>query len=179
VKIEKGKMYVLRNGVVIECLEINKNYCRNKVVHIPDDLPKKNTDSGLSDGDLINLRLPGGASPWGEGFRIVSEYKEPKQDGTGHIDVAISTVYIDGEKEEVDYSKMFTDIKQVIHQDNNTVVILKSGCEGIARLQEGDTYNRELGFWVAYAKALKVRNMELGGKFLLLKKRVPINMDVV
>lgn len=74
---------------------------------------------------------------------------------------AIKKVY-----EYVDHTKYYPEIENIIHNPNpkstptrkvlpNTVVILSTGEKGIARLQPGDTWNPELGFWVAYAKALR------------------------
>lgn len=51
------------------------------------------------------------------------------------------------------------DVKRVIYSDNATIVILKSGVKGIAKCLEEDTYNKEIGYRVAYLKA-KIKEMK-------------------
>lgn len=54
------------------------------------------------------------------------------------------------------------DVKRVIYNDNVTVVFLNSGVKGISKCMEEDTYNKEVGFRVAYLKAkIKELNKEL------------------
>ena len=51
--------------------------------------------------------------------------------------------------------KYYQEIKNVIFNKPATIVILKDGRKGVAMLLEGDTWNKETGFWCAYAKALR------------------------
>lgn len=52
------------------------------------------------------------------------------------------------------YLNSYRDIEKIIFNKPATVVILKTGQKGVAKVQPGDKWNRELGFWVAYAKAM-------------------------
>lgn len=54
------------------------------------------------------------------------------------------------------------DVKKVIINDEVTIVILKSGYKAVSKPMEGDNYNRQIGFRVAYVKAkIKELNKEL------------------
>ncbi len=72
---------------------------------------------------------------------------------------APSGLFSEGEQ-VIDYAEYFSEIEKVIYNTPTTIVILKTGEKGIAKLQEGDIWNPELGFWVAYAKALRGRRGE-------------------
>lgn len=56
---------------------------------------------------------------------------------------------------EIMYKKSYPDIDKIIWNKPATIVFLKTGEKGICKVQPGDKWNRELGFWVAYAKALQ------------------------
>ena len=56
----------------------------------------------------------------------------------------------------------YPEIKRVHLNNPVTVVILKTGEKGIARVQKGDKWSPELGFWVAYAKALRGKAYKKG-----------------
>ena len=58
---------------------------------------------------------------------------------------------------EREYLKSYSDIKKIHWSRPVTVVILQSGKKGLSRVQKGDKWSRELGFWVAYAKVLRKR----------------------
>ena len=45
------------------------------------------------------------------------------------------------------------DVKKVVINDEVTIVILKSGCKAVSKPMAGDTYDRQVGFRVAYIKA--------------------------
>lgn len=65
-------------------------------------------------------------------------------------------------KEYIEEIKIDEDVKRVIYSDKATVVILNSGVKGIAKCLENDTYNKEIGYRVAYLKAkIKEMNKEL------------------
>ncbi len=65
-------------------------------------------------------------------------------------------------KEHVEEIKADEDVKRIIYSDKVTVVILNSGIKGIAKCLENDTYNKEIGYRVAYLKAkIKEFNKEL------------------
>ena len=53
--------------------------------------------------------------------------------------------------------KSYPDIKKTVWNNPATIVILKTGEKGVAKVQPGDIWNAELGFWVAYAKALQTK----------------------
>lgn len=65
-------------------------------------------------------------------------------------------------KEYIKEVKQDNDVQRVIYSNNVTVVILKSGIKGISKCLEGDVYNEEVGYRVAYLKAkIKEMNKEL------------------
>ena len=65
-------------------------------------------------------------------------------------------------KEYIKEVKQDNDVQRVIYSNNLTVVILKSGIKGISKCLEGDVYNEEVGYRVAYLKAkIKEMNKEL------------------
>lgn len=61
-------------------------------------------------------------------------------------------------KEYIKEIKQDNDVQRVIYSNNVTVVILKSGVKGISKCLEGDVYNEEVGYRVAYLKA-KIKEM--------------------
>ena len=79
--------------------------------------------------------------------------------GVGVFDVEEVREYF---KEHVEEIKTDEDVKRIIYSDKVTVVILNSGIKGIAKCLENDTYNKEIGYRVAYLKAkIKEFNKEL------------------
>ncbi len=58
--------------------------------------------------------------------------------------------------------KYYPEIEKVIYNKPVTIVILKTKEKGIAKLGNGDKWSPELGFWVAYAKALRKKCSPLG-----------------
>lgn len=65
-------------------------------------------------------------------------------------------------KEYIEGIKTDEDVKRIIYSDRVTVVILNSGVKGISKCIEDDTYNKEIGYRVAYLKAkIKEMNKEL------------------
>lgn len=79
--------------------------------------------------------------------------------GVGVFDVEEVREYF---KEYVEEIKTDEDVKRIIYSDKVTVVILNSGIKGIAKCLENDTYNKEIGYRVAYLKAkIKEFNKEL------------------
>ena len=57
--------------------------------------------------------------------------------------------------------KSYPDIKKTVWNNPATIVILKTGEKGVAKVQPGDIWNAELGFWVAYAKALQKKTQPI------------------
>jgi len=55
------------------------------------------------------------------------------------------------------YKKSYPDIKKIVWNNPATIVILKTGEKGVCKVQSGDAWDCELGFWVAYAKALQTK----------------------
>nr|DAX85836.1 MAG TPA: hypothetical protein [Caudoviricetes sp.] len=79
--------------------------------------------------------------------------------GVGVFDVEEVREYF---KEHVEEIKTDEDVKRIIYSDKVTVVILNSGIKGVAKCLENDTYNKEIGYRVAYLKAkIKEFNKEL------------------
>ena len=79
--------------------------------------------------------------------------------GVGVFDVEEVREYF---KEHVEEIKTDEDVKRIIYSDKVTVVILNSGIKGISKCLENDTYNKEIGYRVAYLKAkIKEFNKEL------------------
>lgn len=62
-------------------------------------------------------------------------------------------------KEYIKEVKQDNDVQRVIYSNSVTVVILKSGIKGISKCLEGDVYNEEVGYRVAYLKA-KIKEMK-------------------
>lgn len=65
------------------------------------------------------------------------------------------------------------DVKLVAYKGNETRVELKSGYTGIAKCSEGDVFDREIGYKIAYNRAkVKELNDELMDRALLLEQLV-------
>lgn len=60
---------------------------------------------------------------------------------------------------EYNITSEYNDISKCIINDNVTVIILKSGCKGIAKCLPQDKYEEEIGVRVAYIKA-KIKEMQ-------------------
>ncbi len=60
-----------------------------------------------------------------------------------------------GDGEIMDYQEYYEEISEVVYHGNNTIVKLIHGHVGVAILKEGDVYDKDKGFWIAYAKALR------------------------
>lgn len=61
--------------------------------------------------------------------------------------------------DEYNLTSGYDDISKCIINDNVTVIILKSGCKGIAKCLPQDKYEEEIGVRVAYIKA-KIKEMQ-------------------
>jgi len=59
------------------------------------------------------------------------------------------------------YKKSYPDIKKIVWNNPATIVILKTGEKGVCKVQSGDAWDCELGFWVAYAKALQKKTQPI------------------
>jgi len=59
---------------------------------------------------------------------------------------------------EAMYKKSYPDIERIIWNKPAVIVFLRTGEKGISKVQPGDRWNRELGFWVAYAKAMQEKD---------------------
>lgn len=59
---------------------------------------------------------------------------------------------------KAEYLKSYRDIDKIVWNNPAVIVILKTGEKGVAKVQPGDIWNCELGFWVAYTKALQEKD---------------------
>jgi len=84
--------------------------------------------------------------------------KKSKTFSNGYGGFEIETSSVNGEDCEIDYTK-YKHVKKVIFNGDFTIVILKDGRKGIANKKSKSEQNKDYGFWVAYAKALRKKTL--------------------